>query len=74
MDRNAYPIELKKYRDDLVSVQTALNLAKSSYLKGCADKAIEEHQKDFFQDCLSKADEHVDKNIVFILDQPLKEH
>lgn len=58
-----YPIKAKKYKEDLVKVQTAVNLAMFSYVKGCVDQS-----KDF-KKCRDKAKNHVKENIIFILDQ-----
>ena len=65
-----YPIESKKYKNDQVTVQSALNLAMSSYLKGCMDgHKIFEKKYDSFAKCKDKAIKHTTDNIVFILDQ-----
>jgi hypothetical protein len=58
-----YPLEAKKYQHDLVSVQTAVDLAMSSYLKACTDQKVK------FERCKDLATDHVKNNIVFILDQ-----
>ena len=43
--RTSYPMKLKKYKNDLVSVNVAVNLAMTSYIKGCVDKAKSFQQK-----------------------------
>ena len=67
--RLEYPIPQKVYRDDTISVQSAVNLAYSAYIKGCSDRSRELNAPNSFQACVIKAKEHVDKNVLFFLDQ-----
>ncbi|MBT6324915.1 MAG: hypothetical protein HOJ35_03025 [Bdellovibrionales bacterium] len=65
----SYPITAKKYKDDLVSTQTAIDLAFSAYLKSCVDIKNEFKLAINFNECQKKAKAHVNKDIIFILDQ-----
>jgi hypothetical protein len=64
-----YPIKVKTYSKDLISVQSAVNLAKTSYVKGCVENGKKFTEKKLLGDCLNMADDHIEKNILFILDQ-----
>ncbi len=68
-----YPININKYSNDTVTVQTAVNLAKQSYLKGCVDKSKEYSKEKTVRPCLLKADDYIRENIIFILDQDGKD-
>lgn len=65
----SYPITAKKYKNDLVSSQAAIDLAFSAYLKSCIDIKNEFKLSISFNECQRKAKVHVNKNIIFILDQ-----
>jgi len=65
----SYPIISKKYKDDLVTSQTAIDLAFSAYLKSCVDIKNEFKLGINFNECQRKAKIHVNNNIIFILDQ-----
>ena len=58
-----YSLDGKYYKNDLVSVQTAVNLATASYIKGCVA------QKKTFHDCQEEAKSYVKDNIISIMDQ-----
>jgi len=64
-----YPLTEKKYKDDTISVQTAIELAYSAYLKGCVDRSLALGAKQSFDLCSTSAKNHVKDNIIFILDE-----
>ncbi len=63
------PITVKKDQYEKVSVQTSLDLAFTSYLKACTEIMKENGQNNFFDKCKKRAKSHVNKNILFILEQ-----
>lgn len=66
----SYPVIAKKYNNELVSISTALDLARTSYLKACMDfYEKNQEEKGHFKQCLLKAQEHVKNNIIFMLEQ-----
>lgn len=58
-------------RDDLVTVQTALFQARSSYLLGCTEARVELKVKDAFNHCSDKAQKHLE-NLKEIMEQKLE--
>lgn len=65
----AYSIKDKKYRNHKVSVEAAINLAMSAYLKGCSDKAKALGENDFFDQCVAEGRKHIDNQVIQVLDQ-----
>lgn len=53
----------KECSGDLVSLSTALDLAKQSYIRGCQDHYSLGEGPKRYQHCLNKANEHMEKNI-----------
>lgn len=45
----------KEYNEGNISLNAVLNLARTSYLKGC-----QENSKKVFEDCKNKADKHTE--------------
>lgn len=62
-------ISNKEYKNDQVSINASLNLARSAYLRGCVDQMKESEQKVQFQKCLKKAEQFIKDDIITILDQ-----
>lgn len=60
----------EKYDNNLVSVATALNLAKNSYVLACvkANKKID-NKKHYFFSCQKLASDYMDNSVEFILKQ-----
>lgn len=46
--------------EDLVSVETSLFQARSSYLLGCTEARVELKEQDAFNYCSGKADKHLE--------------
>lgn len=62
----------KKHSDGgLVTVETALFQARSSYLLGCTQARVELKQQDAFNHCSSKADKHLE-DLKGIMEQKLE--
>lgn len=57
--------------DNLVSVDTALLQARSSYLLGCTEARVELKGKDAFVHCSNKAQKHLE-DLENIMNQDLK--
>lgn len=55
-----------KYKRDQISLPVTIDLAMSSYLKGCMDTAKKKHS---YSECLNLAKKHVKNDIVGILHQ-----
>lgn len=64
-----YPIREKKYVGELVSVQSAVNMALAAYLRGCVESGKGTGRDRLFDDCAERARKYVRDDIVFILDQ-----
>ena len=64
-----YSLEGKVYQDDLVSVQTAVDLAFAAYLKGCVERSHELGQERVYTLCRDRAKKHVREDIEAILNQ-----
>jgi hypothetical protein len=64
-----YPITERKYKDDTVNVQVAVNLAYSAYLSGCVDRSLLLGEKHTFEACAELARKHVKDNVIFMLDE-----
>lgn len=63
------PIQVEKDKYEKVSVQTALDLAFTSYLKSCSLLSKEFGRDNYFDDCKKRAKQHVKNDILFILEQ-----
>ena len=63
LKRDEYPLEGKEYRDDQVSVQSAVNLAYSAYLKACVDSG------GIFRKCSDLAKKYIESDVIGVLDQ-----
>ena len=63
-----YKIKSKKYANETVSIQSALNLALQSYIRGCIQQK-ESTRKDIYIGCVKKAKEFIHNEVIFILDQ-----
>lgn len=61
----------KNQNDNLVSVDTALFQARSSYLLGCTEARVELKGSDAFNHCSRKAQKHQD-DLKSIMDQKLE--
>ncbi|MCO4793409.1 MAG: hypothetical protein KC493_06850 [Bacteriovoracaceae bacterium] len=68
---NHIPDSIKVEKDEYekVTVQTALDLAFTSYLKACTDFNKKEGRSGFFETCRDLGKKHVKENILFILEQ-----
>ena len=65
----------RDYQNDLISVNTALFLAQSSYLLGCVKEAQNnKEKKNSYSKCLNQAKAHVRKHLIHILDQKPSEN
>lgn len=60
----------KKYRNELVSVETALSLARNSYTLACVKAKKEQNpQKHYFKTCQKLASQYIKESVEFILTQ-----
>ena len=66
------PLTKKKYKDDLVSVQSTVELAFQSYVQGCVLASCQQGTKDSLENCMAKGRKHVKETVIFILDQDPK--
>jgi hypothetical protein len=63
------PLTYKKYRDDLVTVQSTVDLAFNSYVLGCVTASREGGVMGSHEACREKAKKHLQDTVIFILDQ-----
>ena len=62
-------IRVRKYAGDLVSVESALELARASYVLGCVEAKHAGGLAPGGRECMTDAEAHVRENVLFILDQ-----
>ena len=62
-------IRVRKYADDLVSVASALELARASYVLGCVTARRDAGMAPARAACMKDAEAHVRDDVLFILDE-----
>lgn len=62
-------ILVSKYKDDLVSVDASVNLARAAYIRGCTEGQKESARKVSFRHCLEKAQVFIKDEVIYIIDQ-----
>ncbi len=58
-----------KNKDDLISVSSAVDLARASYIRACILQMKECGLKPSFDQCLIKARSFINEDVIFILNQ-----
>lgn len=62
-------ILVSKHKDDLVSVDATVNLARAAYIRGCTEEQKESGQKVSFSRCLERAQVFIKDDVIYIIDQ-----
>lgn len=60
---------VSKHKDDLVSVDASVNLARAAYIRGCTEEQKESGRKVSFSRCLERAQVFIKDDVIYIIDQ-----
>ena len=59
--------------DELISVEAALNLARTSYIAACVDSEKDRGVSGYHARCVDRAERHVRENVLSVLDAEMGE-
>ena len=62
-------LDKRTYKDDEISVTSALQMVKSSYTLGCTEAYIAQGMRGKHRYCLNQAEDHIQKDILPIFDK-----